>query len=93
MADLKRSCNGRYASLMHLIATDQVGVKLADGWVRIVGDKAAAAAGIQPNSVRSELNQMVKRGTLELVDLRERDYNVRVTAAGWQMLAAEGVIG
>lgn len=87
-----RNCNGRYAPLMHLIAKGLTGVALTDGWVRIVRDRVAPLAGIQPASVRSELSQMVKRGTLELIDLREGDYNVRITDLGWQMLAEEGVI-
>lgn len=86
------NCNGRRAPLMHLIARGETGVQLPDGWRRVTRDNAAAKAGIKPASVRSELTQMVARGTLQLNDLGEGDYNVRITEKGYEMLAQEGVI-
>lgn len=91
-AALATNCNGRRAPLMHLIALALIGVELPGGWRRIDRDKAAKASGIKPASVRSELTQMVTRKTLELNDLGEGDYNVRITEFGWQMLVEEGVV-
>lgn len=86
-----RNCNGRYAPLMHLIARRETGTHVGNGWVRIVAERAAGLSGIKPGSVWSELQQMVKRGTLEAVNLGDHDYKVRITDAGWEMLIAEGI--
>jgi hypothetical protein len=86
------NCNGRHAPLMHLIARGETGVALPGGWRRIVRDKVAPLAGIKPASVRTELTQMVSRRTLELIDLGDGDYNVRITELGLAMLVQEGVI-
>lgn len=91
-AGVDARCNGRRAPLMHIIARGETGVPVGDGWIRIVRERAASLAGIKPVSVKPELQQMVGRKTLELIDLGDGDYKVRITALGIAMLEEEGVI-
>jgi len=61
------------------------------GWKILHANEAAQAVDIKRVSVVNELAQMAKRGTVEIDNLGDGDYRVRLTPAGQAIIDAGAV--